>query len=313
MHLTLKNPYKLFIMQFKSKFQRIGLYYNLIQRKFNNPRFLQIVFILTTFSIICPKQSHAQWLQDLRANHYNSLTVQYWKAQEIKETAISYKNGVKETTQTQITFSVDRKQINQSVTKEGIKVESNLYSFNPRKQILAKTLRKSSNGTNWSFERYTYSYQANLLTSVNSLKITGELIYFLVVKSDSLGFPIKVEQFTPDSILMASEICIFNRSKNRVTYQLMDAGGRVVSTTEGRIAVKSTGKERYNLHGDCYFYPKSDNPSDNIFFSVEFEYDSNGNWTEKRVFEGQLNSPGELTDSILVMEYKRKIKYIRQD
>ena len=300
-------------MQFKSKFQQKGLPYTLQLKKCNNSRFLQIVFALTTFGFLCPLQSQSQWLQDIRTNHYSSLTVQYWKAQEINETAIRYTNEGEETTQTQITFSADRKQINQSVTRDGIKVESNLYSFNPKKQILAKTLRNSSNGTNWSFERYTYSYQANLLTSINSLKITGEVIYFLVVKNDSLGFPIKVEQYTPDSTLMASEICIFNRSKNRVTYQLMDAVGRVVSTTEGRIAVKSTGKERYNLHGDCYFYPKSDDLADNLFLSVEFDYDSNGNWTKKRVFEGHANSPGELKDSILVVEYKRKIKYIRQD
>jgi len=277
-----------------------------------NLHFVQVVAILVVINLI-PQSAKSQWLQDLRTNHYNSLTVQFWKAQEINETATCYKGGNEEVTQTQITFSVDRRQINQSITKNGIKVESNIYSFNPRKQILGKTLRNSTNGTQWSFEKYIYSYQGSNLTSVNSVKITGEIIYILLVKNDSLGTPIMVEQLSPDSTLIATETCSIDKSKNRVLYHVKSVGGSIISTTEGRLAVKKTGKEKYNLHGDCYFFPKNDNSTDNIFCSVAFDYDSNGNWVKKEIYEGVVSNNKKLTDSTLETTYKRKIKYIKQD
>ena len=310
MLLILKNLNKQRMM--RRIFQQMEFPFPFRMRRSRNSHLLQVVTILIVISLF-PQTAKSQWLQDLRTNHYNSLTVQFWKAQEINETATSYKDGNEEVTQTQITFSVDRRQINQSVTKDGIKVESNVYSFNPRKQILGKTLRRSTNGTQWSFEKYIYAYQGSNLTSVNSVKITGELIYILVVKNDSLGIPIMVKQLSPDSTLIATEICSIDKSKNKVSYQVTSAGGSIISTSEGRLVVKKTGKEKYNLHGDCYFFPRNDSPTDNTFCRVEFDYDSNGNWIKKEVYEGVVNSQGKLTDSTLVTAYKRKIKYIKQE
>ena len=122
-----------------------------------------------------------------------------------------------------------------------------------------------------------------------------------------------VEQLSPDSTLIATEVCSIDKSKNKVSYQVKSAGGSIISTSEGRLVVKKTGKEKYNLHGDCYFFPRNDNPTDNIFCSVEFDYDSNGNWVKKEVYEGVVDSQGKLTDSTLVTAYKRKIKYIKQE
>ena len=300
-------------MELNSKFQQKGVRHphNLEFRP--SIQSFQIAAILLIASIFTPNTAKSQWLQDLRTNHYNALTVQFWKAQEINETAISHKGGTTETTQTQITFSVDRKQINQSITKDGVKVGSNVFVFNQRKQIMSKTLRRSSNGTQWEFEKYTYSYNTNLLTRVNAQRLNGELIYFLNVQNDSLGYPIKVEQRSPDSTLLATETTILDRSRNKIAYQLRDANGSIISTTEGRIVVKKTGKERYNLHGDCYFYPRPETPTDNIFCNVEFDYDSNGNWLKKEIYEGEAGADGKLIDSTLVLEYKRKIKYISED
>ncbi len=278
----------------------------------NNSHFLQIVTLIMVMCLF-PQVVKSQWLQDLRTNHYNSLTVQFWKAQETNETAISYIDGNQVVTQTQITFSADRRQINQSITKDGIKVESNLFSFNQRKQMLGKTLRTSTDGSQWTFQKLIYAYHGNNLTSINSVKLTGELIYILIVKNDSLGMPIKVEQRSPDSTLIASETCQLDKSKNKITFRLVDANGGLISTTEGKIAPKRTGKEKYNLHGDCYLYSRNESPSDNIFCKVEFEYDSNGNWIKKKVYQGELDDQGNLIDAKLAVDIKRKIKYIRQD
>jgi len=290
-----------------SRFNRIA------NKRLINGTFLQFVVVLVIFTFFAPKTANSQWLQDLRSSHYNALTVQYWKAQEINEAATSFKSGSPETTQTQITFSADRRQINQSITQNGVKIESNVYVFSPRKQLLTKTLRRSTNGTLWSLEKYAYTYQGNLLGNVTSLRLSGELIYFLVVQNDSLGLPIKVEQRSPDSTLLATEMGIPDYSHNKITYQLKDAGGRIVSTAEGRIVVKKSGREKYNLHGDCYFYPRNESPTDRVFCNVEYDYDSNGNWVKKKIYEGELDGEGKLSDPELVMEFKRKIKYIRQD
>ena len=312
-HSILKNPNKHLLMQLKRKHQPMELGYK------HNPNynaispFTKTVVLLFIALFFTSNSAHSQWLQDLRSSQYNTLTVQYWKAQEINETATSYKSGSPEITQTQITFSVDRRQINQSITRDGVKIESNVFSFSPKKQILSKTLRRSTNGTQWSLEKYAYTYNGNLLGMVSSLKLNGELIYFLVVENDGQGLPIKVEQRSPDSTLLAIEVGIPDYDHNKIIYQLKDAGGRIISTTEGRIVVKKTGKEKYNLHGDCFFYPRNDSPDDHIFYNVEFDYDSNGNWVRKKIYEGEIDSTNNLINPEMAMEYKRKIKYIKQD
>ncbi len=298
-------------MQRKVKLRNVEYNCRLEDDSSPNTHFTPTVIILFALLFFTSSSAHSQWLQDLRSSQYNSLTVQYWKAQEINETATSYKTGTPVTNQAQITFSVDRRQINQSVSQDGVKIESNVFSFNPRKQILSKTLRRSTDGIQWSLEKSVYAYKGDLLGMVNSIKLNGELIYFLMVKNDSLGLPIKVEQRSPDSTLMAIEVGIPDYAHNKIIYKLMDASGRTVSTSEGRIAVKKTGNEKYNLHGDCFLYPRNDTPSDQIFCYVEFDYDSNGNWVKKKIYEGEIDSTKNLIKPQLVMEYKRKIKYIK--
>ena len=88
------------------------------------------IVILLIFTQISPSTS-AQWLKDFNNNNYNSLTVQYWKATEIEELTTYYYDEGKEEIKTETTFSVDRRQISQTLYKEDIRIASFVYQFNP--------------------------------------------------------------------------------------------------------------------------------------------------------------------------------------
>ncbi len=268
-------------------------------------------FVLLLFFVCLSITLPAQWIKDLRTNTYNSLTVQYWKAQQIVEVATYYSTHGKEEIKTETSFSVDRRQVSQTIYKNEERIASYVYQFNPRKQLMTKTIREQQADGSWNFTKQQYSYQGNLLRFISCYDVANSPLYTLKVENDSLGMPIKVVQLSPDSTVISSERAIANYASNQITYISYDAQGNAVSTEEGKIGFKKVGRDKINLHGDCYFYPKNRSTNDSLYCSVDIKYDSNGNWISKKIYEGTVNKSWELENPTLVSEFRRKIKYVK--
>lgn len=276
----------------------------------NNAASLKSVVMLLFFSLIGTSIS-AQWLKELRANTYNSLTVQYWKALEIVEVATYYSDKGKEEVKTETTFSVDRRQVSQTVYRDDERVASYVYQFNPWKQLMNKTIRELQTDGSWQYTKQQYTYQGKLLRTIDCFDVVNSPLYSVRIENDSLGLPIKAVQLSADSTVLSSEKAVANYTTNRITYIGYDAQGNVTRTEEGKIGFKKVGWEKVNLHGDCYFYPLNRASNDSIYCNLDIKYDSNGNWVEKKIYQGVVNKSWELDNPTLVCVLKRKIKYVR--
>jgi len=267
------------------------------------------IVILLIFTQISPSTS-AQWLKDFNNNNYNPLTVQYWKATEIEELTTYYYDEGKEEIKTETTFSVDRRQISQTLYKEDIRIASFVYQFNPWKLLLTKTIRELQTDGTWKYIKQQYTYQEKLLRSIACFDVSNNPIYFVLIENDSLGLPVKAVQLSTDSVLIASEKAIVDYSTKRINYFYYNSQGSQTNTEQAKIGYKKAGFEKVNLHGDCYFYPKNGSPNDTIYCSVDIKYDSNGNWISKKIYEGAVTKSWELSNPKLVCAIKRKIKYV---
>ena len=163
------------------------------------------------------------------------------------------------------------------------------YEFNDSSKIVRKIISTKQPLVGWQTKIIKFEYVDDKLFFERHFSKDTLLIDYLRFDYNTSNYPIKMTLFNNSDQIISYETADYDERKKIYVYKIFDSNEKLISEKTEYFNFDSSA-DLFNVKGDLELlkWPRS-NPEKNIFHSLEYKYDDNGNWISRKwlILEGR--------------------------
>jgi len=163
------------------------------------------------------------------------------------------------------------------------------YTFDDSGKLMKKVISSKQPLVGWQSKVTQFEYEGDKLVLEKNLSKDSKLIDYVRFDYNTSNYPIKMTLFDKSTQIISYETADYDVLKKIYVYKVFDGNKKLISE-ETEYFNFDTSVDKYNDNGDLILlqWPRS-NPEKDIFHSLEYKYDENGNWISRKwlILEGK--------------------------
>ena len=163
------------------------------------------------------------------------------------------------------------------------------YVFDDSGKLIQKVLSSKQPLVGWQSKITQFEYDDDKLVLEKNLSKDLQLIDYVRFDYNISNYPIKMTLFDKSEQIVSYETADYDELKKIYIYKIFDGNKNLISEKTEYFNFDSS-TDQFNDYGDLVLikWPRS-NPDKEIFHSLEYKYDDNGNWISRKwlILEGK--------------------------
>lgn len=163
------------------------------------------------------------------------------------------------------------------------------YAFDNSGKLIQKVISSKQPLVGWQSKVTQFEYEGDNLVLEKNLSKDLQLIDYVRFDYNTSDYPIKLTLFDKSDKIVSYETADYDELNKIYVYKVFDSNKKPISEETENFNFDNS-KDKYNDYGDLILlqWPRS-NPDKDIFHSLEYKYDDNGNWISRKwlILEGK--------------------------